>query len=277
MLGVNNAIDYATFPGGYGSWLAGLPLTNLQNRVQGIVARSTSATAANSKFKIELYTTANPVRIVGIFNHNISTAGTIRIRAWTTSGYTVSSYDSGTLSVFPSQYSSGLGTQLWNISNMMKNDYIHVLSSTITSRWWTIEIVDTTNIAGYIDIGRLFIGPAWQPTHNFNFGQSISTESSVTVNYTLDNTLYYNYSSPYPMRVANFTLACLSETEAMEAVFDLVTFCDLYQEVVYIYDPSDTTNMIRRRFMGTLRKLSAIEQPEAYNNFSASFEIKEAR
>jgi hypothetical protein len=68
-----------TFSGG--SWAAGLPLTNLQDRRLSKVARSSSAALADTKFDIDLKT-ARQVRILALVGHNISTAGKVRVRGF---------------------------------------------------------------------------------------------------------------------------------------------------------------------------------------------------
>jgi hypothetical protein len=158
-------------------------------------------------------------------------------------------------------------------SHTQKKDYIHVLPSAVEGLSMKITIIDTSNPDGYVQIGRAFIGPAWQPNHNFNFGQNIGFEDNSQTIAGLDGTTFYN-EKPL-LRFANFTLACLNEIEAFQSIYEINRMCGTTKEVIYIYDPNDTYNILRRRFMGTMRKMPAIEQPEAYNNFSASFEIKE--
>ena len=108
MLGVQNLIDTATLPS-YGSWVSTLPITNIQTRQQSIVARSTNAVATSTRFRMQV---VSPVlsRVIGIFNHNISTAGTIRFSSYSDSGYSSLQYDSGYLSVFPNVFETGYAT-----------------------------------------------------------------------------------------------------------------------------------------------------------------------
>jgi hypothetical protein len=74
-----NATYTPTFSGG--SWAAGLPLTNLQDRRLSKVARASSAALADTKFDIDLKT-ARQVRILALVGHNISTAGKVRVRGF---------------------------------------------------------------------------------------------------------------------------------------------------------------------------------------------------
>jgi hypothetical protein len=283
LIGVSNMIDDSSLPA-YGSWVSTLPISNIRKRQQGLVARSTDDATASTKFRITL---VSPylVRVIGIFNHNLSTAATIRFINYSDAGFTTIVYDSGALSAFPNVFEPGYATG-WadptpgtprpyttKEAAFSKKDYIHVLPTGRENLYWQIEFNDTSNPDNYVQFGRVFIGPAWQPAYNFNFGQNIGFEDTSDIKYALDGTAYFN-ERPL-LRVANFTLAALNELEAMQSAYEIDRMCGQTKEVVYIYDPADTYNILRRRFMGIMRKLSPIEQPEAYNNFSKSYEIKE--
>ncbi len=69
-----------TFRAGYGSWLAALPLTNLQARELAKVARSSDAALASTRFDIDLGV-ARACRLVALPKHTISSVGKVRIRA----------------------------------------------------------------------------------------------------------------------------------------------------------------------------------------------------
>lgn len=80
-----------------GSWVAGLPLTNLQSRQLSKVARSTGVTLANTQFEIDLKI-PRPIRVFSIPKHTLSLAGYVRIRGWTGAGGTgTNAYDTGWL------------------------------------------------------------------------------------------------------------------------------------------------------------------------------------
>jgi hypothetical protein len=64
-----------------GSWLAALPLTNLQDSRLHRVARSTDDAAASTKFGIDLGV-ARAVRLLALVGHNFSSAATVRHRGF---------------------------------------------------------------------------------------------------------------------------------------------------------------------------------------------------
>ena len=66
----------------------------------------------------------------------------------------------------------------------------------------------------------------------------------------------------------------MNEVESMGRAFELARQAGVDQEVLYIWDPTDTVNALRRQFLGRLRTLSPIELP-VWNLYSQAFEIKE--
>lgn len=64
-----NLIDSGTLSGG--SWVATLPVTNLQNRLLGKVARSTNAVLTSTKFTIT-YASAIYADVLALVAHNFS-------------------------------------------------------------------------------------------------------------------------------------------------------------------------------------------------------------
>ncbi len=64
-----------------GSWLAGLPLTNLKDRRVHRVARSSSDAVADTVFTVDLGV-ARSVRALALVGHNISSAGKVRVRGF---------------------------------------------------------------------------------------------------------------------------------------------------------------------------------------------------
>lgn len=279
MLGFPNRLDAATLSGG--SWLAALPLANLQNRIIGKVARSTTDATADTKFDID-FTAEKNIRVLSLTNHNLSLDALYRVRGSTVSNFATSVYDSGWLDVWPVVY---LPADLeWEDNNWWQGKYsdeqragytaalIHILPANTLARYWRIEIDDTTNAAGYVQIGRVFIGPAWQPTLNMSYGASIGWETATEVQEALGGAEYFQRRTPF--RSQRFALDWMTQNEAMAQAFEIQRRAGIDQEVLWIMDPSDTVHALRRRWLGRLRKLSPIEYPY-YNTGKSAFEIKE--
>jgi len=281
MIGAFNVIELATFPA-FGTWSTTLPLANLQNRTQGIVARSTAATTASTKFRMT-FSAARVVRIIALCNHNLSSAATVTIKAYSDSGYTTQVYTSGAVSAWPTSYTAA-GKTGWDDPSPSDRAYttlekeymnwthIQILSPAQEQQYFQVEINDTGNADGYVQIGRVFIGQAWQPTHNFDFGVSIKHEDTSIIQEAIDGTEYFYRK--YPTRVARFGLNHLNEEEAYQSAYEILRKSGNSGEVLFIYDSADTTHKLRRSFIGRMKELSAIENIN-YGLFGSTFEIKE--
>jgi hypothetical protein len=159
----------ATLSGG--SWQVTAPLTNLNDGALAKVARSTTA-AGTQTIQADLGA-AIDVRLISVFRHNLTAAATIRARGFSDAGYTtmVTGADSGTLSVWPAGFTA---------ADVAENPpgWTFCFSSLKTARYWKIEIIDTGNPAGYIELGRCWIGTAkFEPGVGVNEGMSLGYEA----------------------------------------------------------------------------------------------------
>lgn len=104
-----------TFSGG--SWNASFPLTNLQNKLLSKVARSTNATVASTQF-VATYAAPIDVRLISLLNHNISLAGTIRVRGYSDASLTQLVYDTTPASANVFTYPNDLDNAVWTKGNV---------------------------------------------------------------------------------------------------------------------------------------------------------------
>lgn len=143
----------------------------------------------------------------------------------------------------------------------------------VFARYWKIEIDDTLNSAGYVQIGRLFIAPTWTPNIGVALGgETIGWETKTESQETISGNEFFQKRTPY--RVVNFSLELLTEDEAFSKAFEIMRRAGIDQEVLWVHDPSDTVHSLRRRYLGRLRQLSKIEYPYGGYNKTA-WEVKE--
>ncbi len=266
-----NLIDAATLSGG--SWTAGLPLANLQNRILGKVARSTNAAIGSTKF-ILTYASAIYADVLALVAHNLSQDALYRVSA---SG----GYNSGWLRVWaelPSEYLEWEQDRYWSglpaasdIALFTKT-LVHTMPKDTNGVTWTVEINDTANAAGYVQAGRVFIGTGFQPRYNMSYGAQIGFETGTSVEEAYSGTEYFDRRNGY--RVARFTLEHLTKSEALGDVLALQRNAGIDGEVLFVNDPDDLEWRIQTAFLGRLRTLSPIEHPYPLTH-SVAFEIKE--
>lgn len=251
-----------------GSWVSALPLTNLQDPRLSLVARSSDALAASTQFETDLGV-ARAVRVIALVKHNISTAGTWRVRGSSAAG-TFSGgplvYDSGTVNVWPTALTA---EQVEGMNQIA----LVVPSAAQSARYWLIEITDTANSNGYVEIARLVIAGGWQPTINMSVGATLGLETDST-RVASDGGAMIHTRKPV-RRTMHFTLADLPEAEQLGSGFDLQRIAGTSRQLFYVYDPDDTTLARHRSFLCTLQELSALDFPYLARA-SASYSLLEA-
>lgn len=245
-----------------GSW--SLPLDNLKNKQPTKVARSTNALAASTKFAVAL-SRLLPINIFAFIAHNFTPTATIRVRVATnaagTTGVTLDQtitaadttvvWGSEPWGVFPwsgfddGDWPGGPNTFLW-------------ASGSVYGTYVVVDITDTANPDGYVQIGRFMAGQAFSPAANMSVG-------SPNFGYIDDSTHSRSYggqlhSNPRPLR-RRFSCAFdfLSEAEAMGAASDLMRRQGTSGNLLVIFDPAeDSSVLVRRAIYGRLTDLDDV-------------------
>lgn len=135
-----------TFSGG--SWAAALPASNVAAPGWTDVARSSDALAASTQFRVD-HGAAVSARVLILTGHNLSSAAQVRWSRGTSSG-------GNDVAV------TGL-SNAWQITPSSYDGRIYpvvmVASAQTSARHELVEIVDTGNAAGYVELAQAFIGP----------------------------------------------------------------------------------------------------------------------
>jgi hypothetical protein len=66
----------------------------------------------------------------------------------------------------------------------------------------------------------------------------------------------------------------MAESEAMALGFELQRAMGVNKELMFVWDPADTTHALRRQFLGRLRVLSPIENVGP-DRWRSPYEVKE--
>lgn len=118
---------------------------------------------------------------------NFTATATIRVRVYSEEVGGTELFDSG---IQPAARHIPLGYWSWGEEPLGVNAYSYGFSiystcwfnTFIASKRVEIDIVDTDNVAGYIEVGNLIIGKPWIPKHNTAFGLPVTfTDSAVNV------------------------------------------------------------------------------------------------
>lgn len=279
ILAYANQIDNATLSGG--SWVSTLPLTNLQDRRLGKLARSTDALEASTTFDIDLGST-RLLRVFALCGHNFSAAATRRFQFSAVEDFSSVVLDTGWVDVWPEVYP--FGTVDWGSPNFWSGRYseeeiagynasaVHIFDQSTNARYVRVEISDEANLSGYVQMARVFVGDGWQPTRNMVYGASIGWIDRTGVQEARSGAEYFDIQRM--PRIARFDLPAMSESEAMSNAFDIQRAMGTAGEMFFIWDPDDTTHALRRQFLCRLRGVSPITNPGP-DRWSAPWEAKE--
>lgn len=275
IIGYQNRIDEAVLGGG--NWQA--PLTNIQNRELQVKARSTDLLPASTLIDIDLGA-YRVTSMLGVAAHNLSSDATYRVTAGTAAGLS-DLYDSGLIEAWPAAYATDEleweDDNFWDgrISEEDRIGYNACLTlqmPTVGAQFLRLEIFDSTNPAGYVELGRIFIGQKFEPKRGFEVGASIGYVDESEVEASLQGVEYFREIQMH--RVANLTAPVMGKNEAFSAVFEMQRKTGITKEVMIIGDPDDAAEQLRQSFIGRLQQVSPIVHT-AYDLHSVGFEIKE--
>ena len=167
----HNLIDDATLTPS--SQVASLPASNLQNPSPTIIWRTTDKDSEN--LLVDLGDPQNSSLIV-LLNHNLKPDANITLQA--------NSSDS---------WSSPPFAQTLNWHEYLIIKYF----DQALYRYWRLLISDSTNQDGYIQIGRLWIGTFYQPTHDISRNFTVEHVDPSIVSYSASGTKYVTQRTPF--------------------------------------------------------------------------------
>lgn len=259
-----------------------LPLGNLQNRRLSRVARSSNALSASSTFDIDLGK-ARAIGVLALVVHNLSVSATVRVLADDAADFATPIYDSGAVAMWPAgtipqslleweDDNFWLGTVSQEAVAGYQAPFIHLLSAAQTARYWRVQIADTSNPDGWINMGRLYIANTWTPTANFNFGAGIGFDDASVFEASLTGEEFFEQRKR--RRKFSFSLGDLSESEGYSYALEIDRMAGTTGEVLVVADPEDATNGVKRNFLGRITSLSSLVYAN-YQQMSKNYEISE--
>lgn len=275
-----NVTDKATLSGG--SYTTLLPLNNAKDRILAKKARTTNLLAASTQFNMVL-PGFQAVGCFAIANHNFSVNATFRIRLYAENNFTNLVYDSGFLEVWPAVYDTVLDLE-WEYDNYWTGDPsqedIEAYTTLLTHffdpkvvKSARVELLDTSNPAGYLEFGRVFLANTFQPRINMSLNPSFGFTNQTEIEQALDTTEYFDVKRQ--KRSFSFTLDGLDEAEAIQKVNSMQRILGVNGEVLVAYNlKTDDISYIARTFLGRNREVSPLTQP--FNDrYSATIDILE--
>jgi hypothetical protein len=262
IIAAQNAADSGTYSGG--SWQPALPLDNLKDRKISKTARSIDLALASTTFDIDLGK-RKPVGIVAIIGHNLTPAAQWRVQL-SDDAFATIKVDSGWMLAWPRV--EEFGVLPWGVFNWGGLLALEVADLyTINSYWLEpamalaqyirVSIQNDSNPDGFVDIGRLYAGPIYQPTFNMQYGCKIGFEDPSTVQYSRGGQRYADQKPP--RRLIQFTLARIPESEIFGQVFDqMYRRLGIVGDVVVVPQPLVPSQWHRQAIYGSMRTLNPL-------------------
>lgn len=260
----NNFSDQGLFSGG--SWA--LPLTNLQDADIAKVARSTDAQTTSTIIKVDLGR-IQLVDGVAVGPVNMSPGATWRFRGYNDAAYTSLFYDSG-LQTNSGSVINWSDVNAWlewedpdfwygivGSQDNLPQYLFHITPAARAAQYWKIELFDSGNFDGHLDIGRLLICQAFRPSLNYDENNSFTLLPLTDVQETLGG------KRVYFERGVRRTLSCaftLDESEIFGEVFSVGLRSGVSRQVFVVPEPSDTVSGSRRSFLATLKTAPIMKQ-----------------
>lgn len=241
-----------------GNYQAGLPLANLITDDLKKIARTTNVTLASTQFRMT-YAAAHSTRAVVVGPANLSATFKYRIRTYTSAAFSTVVVDTGWI-----QPPAAPATT--------DRCIVHVFQDVVSSRWWSVEIDDQANPAGYLDIGCLFMPLGYQPSINYEFGATFGLRNNSLTSSTLNGgKKIWRRVNPRVFRVA---LPPLPETEGFGAALTFLQTVGFDGRVFVISDPDDTATLPIRSFFGTISEMDPLTQA-LFGRVGVGFQIEE--
>jgi len=277
MLCYPNRGDAATLSDPTGAWLSSLPVSNVQLGDPSHVARTndlqTNYDELGNPFTAGIDINYGQLRTtvaMSLVNHNLSLSATCRFVLWTDQTMTGKVFDSGYQPVWPRYYdtvSCNWEDSNWWSGQINSDDlgvdpaiYLQMVSNSgiimpMGAQYASIRIYDplggllftpvgnqlVTSVAGYLQIGRLFLTPGWIPVNNFSPGVKL-IESDTTES---DTSQHGNKIYDQRPRIRKFsgTLAYMSRNEGVTSGLRMARQLGISGDLLFILDPSDPVLM----------------------------------
>lgn len=275
-----NRIDEATLTNVSGTYDANWPMVNMQNSVLAKVARTTST--GNITIGITLPET-RIIGVVNLANHNLSVKAECRVSVYKDATKAILRNSPAWEKVWPRVYQST--ALIWTATNWwygraeeeqrlsFTHLYTYFTDSNVESKYIEIEISDSTNAAGYFEIGRIFIGQVLQPTINpeygkINYGYIDQTEVAEAT----DGTEYFYQKRK--RRTVNFSLNHMTLDEAFGAAYDSFRAQGISGEILHAFSKVPTTYSYARTFLSRYSAMDSIGFPYI-NAYEVNFQLRE--
>lgn len=126
-------------------------------------------------------------------------------------------------------------------------------TNTAAYKYWRIEFADPGSLLTYFDLGRVLLGPAFQPRFNVDVNPAIGLQSPDAQTRTPFARTYTDPRGPASRRLT-LPFSSVNHDELVASLFELQRYCGLARDFVFALDPGATR---RDAYLYTLQALFA--------------------
>ncbi len=267
----DNKADIATLAAS--STAGGLVVANMLTDLKSDVWRSTSTTASITL----TWASACIIGGVALPFTNLSSAATIRVRGYTNAGDPTPVFDTGTILACPP-----LALTLWGWGTLPLGVNAFTYGGAAYGDAWTpitsvkqvvIDLDDTTNPAGYIEVGRLVAGSYWEGSKGADYGAGSTPVDTSTQLRNDAGDLMTDRGTMHKKQTVPLTT--LSPTER-QTLWNILIGNGLFRPVyLSMYPDSADTGLEQSGMLyGKLVNSPAVTTP-AFREYATSLEIEE--
>lgn len=265
----DNAADRATITAS--STAPGLSVASLLTDTKSDAHRSVGTSVS--------YTLALPyAEIIGGVHMpwtNCSPTASIRVRGYSDAGGTTQVFDTGTIFACPAPsiklrgwpaltaasayaYGGGAHCRAWLANSLVRR--------------LVIDIVDTANLQGYIECGRIVAGEWWEPEYNADYGASVARGSSSKQFRTDAGDLITDIGTKHGKQ--SISLSSMAAPDRA-TLMGIQRGNDLDAPVIFSLYPNDTDAALERDHQGYYKFVStpAMSTP-GYERYATSIELE---
>lgn len=177
------------------------------------------------------------------------------------------------LQLGPIAYDSGW-LDVWQ-GNWRREGYAAVMLATppdVTARYWRFDLDDQASTDGFLDLARLWLGPAVRLSVNYEYGASLGIEAEARIARAQDGTARFEERAR--LRIASYPIEHQSAQEAYRVHLELQRVAGPSGEVLAVADPDDTEFRAERVFIARLRSLRPVAH-RAFQRFGTELELEE--
>lgn len=213
LIGWQNKVDAAALT--VGSEVATLPGSNVKAELMA----DKWGTAAGVKASYMVFDLGASVvcGLLGVFGTNLSSSATVRLRA----------SDADPAAVGTLLYDSGL------VAAGVKDGYgaIYKYFNDQAARYWRLDLADAT-LADNMLVGRVFLGPKWQPSVGMPYDWGITAKDPSTKTKSYGGQSFADVR--LQQRVLSFTLDWMNESEMYANAFAMARDRGVVKDVLAI-------------------------------------------